>query len=134
MKRKLALTFCIVFPIAIVLPTVLLSSQMMDFYQRRIDRDPEAESSRWLQMTSADWCSRTWRPEMAATKYRCFYERYKGDVRRPHALLRYAQCLEEAGRNADAMDIYRQYVTEYPDLEGAQEARIGINRIEKCRP
>ena len=57
-----------------------------------------------------------------------------GDIRRAHALLRYAQSLEDAGRNADAKDIYSKYVTEYPDLEDAQEARIGINRIEKCRP
>jgi hypothetical protein len=106
----------------------------MDYYQRRIDQDPESESSRWLQMTSADWCSRTWRPEMAATGYRRFYERYTRDIRRAHALLRYAQCLEDAGRTADAMDIYTKYVREYPDLEGVNDARIGINRIEKCRP
>jgi hypothetical protein len=133
-RKKLFIGLGIVLPLALVVPTVLLSSPMMDCYQRRIDRDPEAESSRWLQMTTADWCSRTWRPEMAATGYRRFYERYPGDIRRAFALLRYAQSLEEAGRNADARDIYAKYVTEYPDLEGAAEARIGINRIEKCRP
>ena len=134
LRRKSFIVLGIALPIVLVLPTVLLSSPMMDYYQRRIDRDPEAESSRWLQMTSADWCARTWRPEMAATGYRRFYERYPGDIRRAHALLRYAQSLEDAGRNADAKDIYSKYVTEYPDLEDAQEARIGINRIEKCRP
>jgi hypothetical protein len=125
---------CIALPILLVVPTFLLSSPMMDYYQRCIDRDPNAESSRWLQMTSADWCSRTLRPEMAATGYRRYYERYPGDIRRAHALLRYAQSLEDAGRTADAKDIYEKYVTEYPDLDGAHEARIGINRIEKCRP
>ena len=134
MRRKIFIGLGIAVPILLVLPTVLLSSPMMDYYQRRIDRDPDPESSRWLQMTTADWCARTWRPEMAATGYRRFYERYRGDIRRAHALLRYAQSLEEAGRTADARDIYAKYVTEYSDLEGAQDARIGINRIEKCRP
>jgi hypothetical protein len=134
LRRKIGITLCIAVPLLLVLPTVLLSSPMMDYYQRRIDGDPQSGTSRWLQMTSADWCSRTWRPEMAATGYRRFYERYPGDIRRAHALLRYAQSLEDAGRNADAKDIYSKYVTEYPDLEDAQEARIGINRIEKCRP
>lgn len=134
LRRKLFIGLGIALPILLVLPTALLSSPMMDYYQRRVDRDPHSESSRWLQMTTADWCSRTWRPEMAATGYRTFYERYPGDIRRAHALLRYAQSLEEAGRTADARDIYAKYVTEYSDLDGAQEARIGINRIEKCRP
>jgi hypothetical protein len=134
LRKKIGITLCLVVPIAVIVPSVLLSSAMMDYYQRRIDADPHSGTSRWLQLTSADWCSRTWRPEMAATGYRRFYERYPGDIRRAHALLRYAQSLEDAGRNADAKDIYSKYVTEYPDLEDAQEARIGINRIEKCRP
>ena len=134
LKRKIQIALCVAVPLLLVVPTLLLSSPMMDYYQRRIDGDPQAESSRWLQMTSANWCSRTWRPEMASTGYRRFYERYPGDIRRAHALLRYAQSLEDAGRTADAKDIYGKYVTEYPDLEGAHEARIGINRIEKCRP
>jgi len=133
-RKKLFIGVAIAVPIVLVLPTILLSSPMMDYYQRRMDRDPHSETSRWLQMTTADWCSRTWRPEMAATGYRLYYERYPRDIRRAHALLRYAQSLEEAGRTADAMDIYAKYVTEYPDLDGAHEARIGINRIEKCRP
>jgi len=134
LRKKIGITLGIAVPLLLVVPTVLLSSPMMDYYQKRIDQNPQAESSRWLQMTSADWCSRTWRPEMAATGYRRFYERYPGDIRRSHALLRYAQSLEDAGRTADAKDMYSKYVTEYPDLEDAQDARIGINRIEKCRP
>jgi len=120
----------IALPILIVAPVFLLSSPMMDYYQRRIDQDPESESSRQLQLTSADWCSRTWRPEMAATGYRRFYERYSRDLRREYALLRYAQSLEECGRTADAKDTYEKYLIEYPDLPGAAEARIGINRIK----
>lgn len=130
MKRKILLVVLIALPILILIPVALLSSSMMDYYQRRIDRDPEADSSKWLQLASADWCSRTWRPEMAATGYRRFYERYKTDVRREYALLRYAQSLEDSGRTADAKDTYEKYLIEYPDLPGAAEAKIGINRIK----
>ena len=130
LKRKILVVVLIVAPIVIVLPVVLLSTPMMDRYQRRIDRNPDADSSKWLQLTSADWCARTWRPEMAATGYRRFYERYTRDVLREYALLRYAQTLEDCGRTADAKDIYEKYLAEYPDLEGAHEAKIGVNRIK----
>jgi hypothetical protein len=117
----------------VLAPVFLLSTPMMTWYQRRIDRDPDTERSKWLQLASADWCSRTWRPEMAATGYRRFYERYRQDVRRPMALLRYAQSLEDAGRTADAVDVYKKYLVEYSDVEGQQEAHLGINRINNCR-
>ena len=35
-----------------------------------------------------------------------------------------------SGRTADAKDTYEKYLIEYPDLHGAAEARIGINRIK----
>jgi hypothetical protein len=133
LPRKLKITVLIVVPLLILIPATLLSTPLMDWYQRRIDRDPDVESSRWLQLTSADWLSRTWRPEMAATGYRRFYERYTRDIRRPHALLRYAQSLEDCGRSADAIDQYRKYLIEYPDQDGRKDAEIGINRINNCR-
>jgi hypothetical protein len=133
LKRKLKIWLLVAVPPLVLIPVFLLSTPMMDWYQKRIDRNPDAESSRWLQMTSADWLSRTGRPEMAATGYRLFYERYTRDIRRSDALLRYAQSLEDCGRNADAIDQYRKYLIEYPDLDGRKEAEIGINRINNCR-
>lgn len=130
LKRKILVALLILAPLALVLPVALLSTPTMDAVQRRIDRNPDADSSKWLQITSADWLARTWRPEMAATGYRRFYERYTSDVRRAYALLRYAQTLEDCGRTADAKDIYEKYIVEYPDLEGAHDAKIGINRIK----
>ena len=133
LKRKLKIGLLIAVPILVLVPSVLLSTPMMDWIQKRIDRNPDTDSSRWLQMTSADWLSRTWRPEMAATGYRRYYERYTRDIRRSHALLRYAQTLEDCGRNADAIDQYQKYLIDYPDLDGRKDAEIGINRINNCR-
>jgi tetratricopeptide (TPR) repeat protein len=133
LKRKLLLGAAIGIPTLLLLTVFLLSSPMMDWAQKRIDLDPASDFSRDLEMTTADVCMATWRPEMAATRYRLYYERYRKDLRRAHALLCYAQALEEAGRNADAIDIYRKYLAEYPDHEERGDAEIGINRINNCR-
>ena len=133
MKRKLLITAGILFPVLLIATSFLLSSPMMDWYQKRIDADQQSDSSKGLQMLTADVCLSTWRPEMAAPRYRWFYERYTKDLRRAHALLRYAYCLEEAGRMADAVDIYKKYLAEYPGHEEKTEAEIGINRINNSR-
>jgi tetratricopeptide (TPR) repeat protein len=133
LKRKLALTAAVSAPVLLLLVMLLLSSPMMDWYQKRIDREPQSDLHRSLQMLTADVCLATWRPEMAAARYRFYYERYKADLQRAHALLCYAQALEDAGRNADAIDIYRKYLIEYPDHEEKAEAEIGMNRINNSR-
>ena len=132
-KRRIFVSLAIAIPSLILITAFLLSSPTMDLLQSRIDKNPDPEFSRWLQLTTADLCASTWRPELAAPRYRTFYERYKTDLRRAHALFCYAQALEDAGRNADAIDIYRKYLAEYPDHEEKAEAEIGINRINNCR-
>ena len=133
LRRKLLLTAVISIPTLLLLTAFLLSSPTMDWFQKRIDKDPASAFSRDLEMWTADVCLATWRPEMAATRYRLYYERYTQDLRRAHALLCYAQALEDAGRNADAIDIYRKYLAEYPDHEEKAEAEIGMNRINNSR-
>ena len=129
-RKKILLGSGILAILLVLLPVFLLSSPMLDVYQRRIDRDPASESSRSLQLTTADLCFSTWRYERAATGYRLFYERYKGDERRAYSLLRYAQSLDEAGRTGDAIDTYRKYLLEYPDIENRKEAQIALQRLE----
>ena len=133
LKRKLLLAAAIAFASVLVLTAFLLSSPVLAWTQKRIDRDPSSDFSRELQMATADLCLMTWRPEEAATRYRLYYERYTKDVRRAHALLRYAVSLEDAGRTADALDIYAKYLAEYPDHEEKAEAEIGVNRIRNSR-
>jgi len=132
-KRKLLLAVAIGLSSLLLLAAWLLSTPMMDWYQDRIDGNPESGFYRDLEMTTADACLATWRPELAATRYRLYYERYRTDIRRAHALLAYAQALEDAGRNADAIDIYRKYLAEYPDHDEKGEAEIGVNRINNSR-
>jgi len=133
LKRKLLLAAAIALASLLVLTVFLLSSPVLAWTQKRIDRDPSSDFSRELQMLTADVCLMTWRPEDAATRYRLYYERYTKDLRRAHALLRYAVALEDAGRTADALDIYAKYLAEYPDHEEKAEAEIGVNRIKNSR-
>jgi len=133
LKRKLLLAAAIALPSLIVLTAFLLSSPVLAWTQQQIDRNPSSGFSQELQMITADVCLMTWRPEDAATRYRLYYERYTKDVRRAHALLRYAVSLEDAGRTADALDIYTKYLAEYPDHEEKVEADFGVNRIKNSR-
>lgn len=133
LKRKLLLSAALAVPSLILLSAFLISSPVLGWVQSRIDRNPSSDFSRDLQMTTADLCLMTWRPEEAAPRYRLYYERYTKDLRRAHALLRYAISLEDAGRTADALDIYAKYLAEYPDHEEKAEAEIGVNRIKNSR-
>ncbi len=133
LKRKILVGILITLPVLFLAGAFLLSTPMMDRYQRGVDRDPDTDFSRWKQLAIADAYFQTWRYEQAATGYRTFYERHTRDVRRAGALLRYAQSLEEAERNADAKDIYEKYLAEYPQLEGKTEAERGIVRIANCK-
>ena len=110
-------------------PVFLCSNMMMEYYQKKIDAEPQTGYHKWLQMASADLCYKTDRPEMAAEYYRKFRDNYKEDERRPRAALRYAQALEECNRNADAMAEYQRFLQEYPDRKEAAEAILGVERV-----
>lgn len=131
--KKLALIIGI-FMFIIVLPVFLCSTMMMGTYQGWIDKEPNTNFHKWLQLTSADVCYKTMRPEMAAEYYRKFRDIYKDDERRPYAYLRYAQALEECNRNADSIAEYERYMQEYPDRDDKKEAEKGIDRIKYMKP
>ena len=118
----------------IVLPIFLCSNGMMEYYQTRIDREPNTNFNKWLQMASADVCYKTMRPELAADYYRKFRDRYLTDERRPYAYLHYAMSLEDCNRNADAIAEYQRYTEDYPDREDKQDALKGIDRIKYVKP
>jgi len=132
-KRRILLSLAFAVPGLLLAAAFLLSTPSMVWIQSRIDRNPDPEFSRWLQLTTADLCYSTWRPELAAKRYRTFYERYTTDLRRAQALVCYAQSLEDAGQYADAIEMYRKFLREYPDHGQKSEAEIGINRINNCR-
>ncbi len=118
----------------IALPMIIVSNPMMDFYQGRIDRNPNSGFSKWLQLTMANVCYKTMRPERSAVCYYKFLERYKDDVRRPWVMLRYGYSLEDANRNAEAIEVYQQVYNEYPESEEGKDALSGISRVRYMKP
>lgn len=113
----------------LVLALVLLSSGMMRVYQRRIDAAPHRAFHRWLQLASADVCRATWRPDLAAERYRKFMQHYPEDPRRRPAMLRFAGSLEAADQTADALAVYQRFIGDYPEGEDTRRARESIDRL-----
>jgi TolA-binding protein len=118
----------------VALPLILLSNPMMDYYQKRIDRNPNSNFSKWLQLNMAHMCYKTMRPERSAVYYYNYLERYKDDVQRPRVMLRYGLSLEEANRTAEALQVYQQVIDDYPHGEEAKDAAQGMDRIRYVKP
>ena len=113
----------------VILVLALVSNGMMGVYQRRIDAAPATGFHRWLQLRTADVCRATWRPDMAAERYRKFIQHYPEDPRRRAALLRFAGSLEEADKTADAIAVYQRFAVDYPDGEDSRQARDSVDRL-----
>ncbi len=105
-----------------ITPIVLLSSCMMNCYQRKIDEDPNTDSSRDWQFKLAKTCGYTLRPELAAEMYGKFIDRYKKEERRPEAMWRRAQCLFESEKREESKDQYRILIYEYPKHDYSGQA------------
>src|SRR5438094_7157926 len=112
---KKIVVICAIFVGLIILPVFLCSSVMMGYYQGKVDKEPNTNFNKWLQLAIGDVCYKTMRPEIAADAYRKFRDNYKDDERRPYAYLRYAQSLEDSSRNADAVAEHIKHVEDYPD-------------------
>ena len=117
----------------IAVPLILISNPMMDVYQGRIDKNPNSGFSQWLQITMANVCYKTMRPERSAVYYYKFLINYKDDARRPWVMLRYGYSLEDANRNAEAIEVYQQVYNEYPEREEGKDALASINRVRYMR-
>lgn len=115
--------------ILVLLPFFLISSNMMEIYQERINENPKTDFHRWLQLKSADICFSTMRPEMASDRYRRFLELYPEDEKRRYAMFYFASSLEDANKMADAMAVYEQFAEEYPDGDDNRKAKEAIDRL-----
>jgi tetratricopeptide (TPR) repeat protein len=122
--RRIALGALIVLLLLVIFG---LSNPAVDAALAHADRNPGSGGG--LLWSVGDLCRATWRPLRAAAAYRRIYERHPGDAERPLALLRLAQCLEDAGRSAEALDLYEKFLLEYPLRAERPEAEFGRNRL-----
>lgn len=135
MTWKKTLAIVAAFLIAFILPIFLLSNPMMGYYQGRIDKDPNSDFNKWLQLTVSGICYKTMRPEIALEGYEKYINRFpKEDEDYPFVLLRYAKSLEDAKRYDEAIDNYELLRATFPDHEYAEEAERGITRIKYQTP
>ncbi len=107
---------------------------MLSFYQGRCDANPDSGFCTWLQLRVGTIAYKTWRPEIGVEAYKKFLERFPEYERRYFALLRLGLCLEDASRYDQAIDVYEQFLAEYPTHQDARKAKNGIHRIKHLYP
>ncbi|MHC4606814.1 MAG: tetratricopeptide repeat protein [Planctomycetota bacterium] len=123
------------FLLVFVLPVFLCSNCMMDVYQKKVDKEPETDFNKWLQLTSAGICAKTWRYERAVEMYGIYVDRFPvEDPNFAFALFRRAQMLEDADRYDEAIEEYQHFISIFPEHEDAERAERGIERIKYMLP
>lgn len=127
--KKLALGLGI-FMLVLGLPFFLMSNCMLDYYQGKIEADPNSDFSKWLQLKVGGISYHTMRSERAVKAYETYIERYKEDEQRPFAMLRWGRSLEDCNRFNEAIEAYEIFLAEYPTHELAEAAEKGIKRIK----
>ncbi|MBI2931927.1 MAG: tetratricopeptide repeat protein [Planctomycetes bacterium] len=103
-------------------PFFILSTAAMGCYQAQIDKNPNSESSKAWQLRLADINLNTMRPELAATMYEKFADRYPDDPRRPETLWLLAYACERADMKKEAIDALVRLCREHPDHARGKDA------------
>jgi TolA-binding protein len=96
-------------------PVIAFNNASMGCYQRRIEKYPESESSRNWQWRMASIYYNSLRVDKAGDCYLKFYTMWPQEPRRPVAIERHAEILEELGMKAEAIEVWKILAREYPD-------------------
>lgn len=125
-----------VFVLLIGGPLFLISNPMMDYYQERCEKEPASGFNQWLLLNICGGMNyKTMRAERSEVAYRKYMEFYPTDTEnRPLALLRYAQSLDDQNKNQAALEIYEQFLEEFPSHPEANTAELGIKNIKYVKP
>src|SRR3990172_3858479 len=112
-KFWLLLGFCI---FLLMSPFIFFSNPAMGCYQGCVDKDPTKPGARKWHLRLAWIYYNSFRPEKAAEAYGKFAARYPvEDPERPNALKMQAKCIHDLGHPAEAIEVWKQLVREYPD-------------------
>lgn len=115
MEGKKIWVFLGILALILFSPVIAFNNASMGCYQRRIDKYPESESSRNWQWRMASIYYNSLRPEKAADCYQKFYTTWPQETRRPMAIERHAELLEELGMKAEAIEVWKLLAREHPD-------------------
>jgi len=119
----------IVLPATIIFgPFIALSSPSMGCYQAQIDKNPNSQSAKDWQLTLADICLKTMRPEMAAEMYGKYVDRHPQDPKRAEALWLKAYAHEKAEDKHSTIKTLVKLFNEHGDTEWARKADEKLNK------
>ena len=96
-------------------PLIAFNNASMGCYQRRIDQYPDSQSSKDWQWRLGTIYYNSLRTEKAADSYERFYKKWPDERRRPMAIQRHAEILEELNLKREAIEIWKLLAREYPD-------------------
>lgn len=99
----------------LVSPLLTLNNAAMGCYQRRIDKYPDSQSSKDWQWRLGAIYYNTLRTEKAADSYQRFYKTWPDEKRRPAAIKRHAEILEELQLKREAIEVWKILAREYPE-------------------
>jgi TolA-binding protein len=99
----------------LISPLLSLNNSAMGCYQRRIDKYPDSQSSKDWQWRLGGIYYNTLRTEKAADSYQRFYKKWPDEKRRPQAIKRHAEILEELQLKREAIEVWKILAREYPE-------------------
>lgn len=99
----------------LVSPLIAFNNASMGCYQRRIDKYPDSQSSKDWQWRLGSIYYNTLRTEKAGESYEKFYKKWPDERRRPDAIKRHAEILEELSMKREAIEVWKILAREYPD-------------------
>ena len=99
----------------LVSPIIAFNNASMGCYQRRIDQYPDSQSSKDWQWRMGTIYYNSLRTEKAGESYERFYKKWPDEPRRPAAIKRHAEILEELQLKREAIEVWKILAREYPE-------------------
>jgi len=96
-------------------PVIAFNNASMGCYQKRIDKYPDSQSSKDWQWRMGGIYYNSLRTDKAADSYLRFYTKWPDEPRRPQAIQRHAEILEELQMKAEAIEVWKILAREYPE-------------------
>jgi TolA-binding protein len=99
----------------LVSPVIAFNNASMGCYQKRIDKYPDSQSSKDWQWRLGGIYYNSLRTDKAGDSYYRFYTKWPDEPRRPEAIKRHAEILEELTMKAEAIEVWKILAKEYTD-------------------
>lgn len=139
MNWKKILVFGCIPVVLVATPLILCSNPMIDYFQERIDKNPQTGFNEWLQFTICWVCMNTMRYDRAERGYQHYLANFEHDApgqeeNYPFAFFQYAYAMESTEKWAEAREQYEAFMDAYPNHDLYDDAKKAIRRIKYTIP